>query len=160
MKIDGIFMPKTIAATDSQIFHDSERQLSRIPRVLRGSEMFQLSWNDVNNSSFSVSCVEKCEITVALWEHDNRQDILLNSLLANGWILKKGQQVAWKIRRTNGYNEHGITKGVFSKIIPGNQTISFAKPEYDLPVSVFKMQGMISFFFAIIFFSSSIIQSP
>ena len=131
-------MAKVSAVVGSQIFLDSLIRMDSISKEIDGSTLFQLSWDDVGNSSVSISCGQDCVVIVALWEHDNRHDDLIDLLQLDGWMLRKEQQMKW-----NRDGEYGNTRGVLSQIIQANNSISFSRPENSLPISVFVFEGKI-----------------
>ena len=120
---------------DSKPFYDSLRKITSISKVLQGSSLFQLSWNDVNNSSFSIFCNNDCAVILAIWEYAGRQDSLIDMLQVDGWV-KKRQDIKWW-----NSGEFGKTRAVFFKTVLANHSLSFNKPEGSLPISVFVVQG-------------------
>lgn len=136
MTVNGNHIAKVNAIFGSTIFQEYSWRISSISDELRGSNLYELGWDNVNNSSVSVVCYEDCAVVVALWENENRQERLMSSLQYDGWIWKKEQKIEFYDRVS-----FGKTKGVFSKAIKANQTLSFNKPENNLPISVFVVYG-------------------
>ena len=136
LQVNGRYMKMQNALIGTTVFNDDSMTISSISKELFGSYLFQLSWNDNSNSSISILCDKDCVVIVALWDHGNRQDNLISLLQQESWMLKKEQQIKWI---KNGGD--GVTKNVLSQIVKANNSLSFSKPENDLPLSVFVFQG-------------------
>ena len=116
-----------------------------MPKVLDGSNLYQLSWRDNGNSSISVTCKRECVVTVAAWEHEKRLDSIASLNQADGWIFLKGKHLKWEKKTSRDQSISGYTKFLFLKKLRANQTISFIKHEHGLPISVFVDQGRLIF---------------
>ena len=138
MTVNGNHIAKLNAIFGSTLFHEYSWRISRISEELRGSNLYELGWDNVNKSSISVVCYKDCAVVVALWENEHRHENLMSSLQYDGWIRKKEQNIEFY---RSAIEEFGKTKGVFSKAIKANSTISFDKPENNLPISIFVVQG-------------------
>ena len=136
--LNGKHIAKISAKVGSKLFVDDFKKIYKMPKLLYGSNMFQLSWHDTNNSSISVTCERKCVVIVAIWEHKNRVDSLMNSYQSDNWMSEEGEKM--KLVLNNG-NKNGYTKYVLSKTIQANETLSFINPRDGLPISVFVEQG-------------------
>ena len=123
----------------TRLFHDSNIEIDSISKDLDQLHFFQLSWGDISNISVDVFCNIDCAAIVVAWEHNDRQDNLINILRGQDWILKPEQHISW----VKGYYSQikGKSKAVLSKKIEGGATLSFNRPPNDLPVSVFVTQG-------------------
>ena len=142
MKIEIIAKePEWGSNQTTKLFHDSVRRIDSISKDLDGSIFFQLSWEDVDSKSFSVSCNTGCAAIVVVWEHNDRQDNVIKNLKGQEWILKTEQQASWKKGYYGNYI-YGNSTAVLSKKIEGGAIISFNRPANDLPLSVFVVQGM------------------
>lgn len=86
-------MVKTSLLVGSKIFSDSLLKIYNTSKELEGSILFQLAWDDLSNSSVSISCGKDCVVIVALWDHEYRQDSLMKLLQLNDWMLHKRQQI-------------------------------------------------------------------
>ena len=136
LQVNGRYMKMQNALIGTTVFNDDSMTISSISKELFGSYLFQLSWNDDSNSSISIFCDKDCVVIVALWDHGNRQDNLISLLQQESWMLKKEQHIKWI--KNGGY---GVTKNVLSQSVKANNSLSFSKPENDLPLSVFVFQG-------------------
>ena len=146
--VDGNNMALISGSIDSKPFYDTFLKITSMSEVFQGSSLFQLSWNDVKNSSFTVFCSNDCVVIVAVWEYAGRRDNLIDTLQGDGWVLKKDQQIKWE-----KVGEYGKTKAVFSKTVQSNHSLSFSKPEKSLPISVFVVQGKLSIHYHIFLYS-------
>ena len=121
LQVNSQKMTMISALIGSRTFIDNAMTISSLSKDLLGSYLFQLKWDLVNSSSVSISCDRDCVVIVALWEHESRQDSLIDSLQYDGWLLKNDQQIRWK--KDEKYVD---IKSVLSQIIPGNK-ITFAR---------------------------------
>ena len=123
----------------SRLFYDDDRKIDSIPKDLDQSIFFQLSWENVDNTSVEVSCNKDCAAIVVVWEHNDREDNVIDILTGQNWILRSEQQASW----VNGYytKVKGKSNAVLSKKIDVGTTLSFNRPANDLPISVFVIQG-------------------
>ena len=141
LKHNGKYVPLSEALTGSNIFNDESKTISTLSKELAGAYLAQLNWNDVRNSSFSVSCSKACSVIIAIWNGKTKnivgEDQWRNSYLADGWILKKEQELKWQAK----YQKSGETKAVISKTISANHTLLFNKVDDDLPITMFVIQG-------------------
>ena len=130
------FLPTSLT---TELFYDSSREIDSISKDLDQLQFFQLSWGDVGNNSVEVFCNMDCVAIVVAWEHNDRQDNLINILGDQDWISRPEQHISW----VEGYYSQikGKSKAVFSKKIEGGTTLFFNRPANDLPVSVFVTQG-------------------
>ena len=137
-------MKRLITSLDTDIFNDSVKRMDSIPHELEGTSFFQLSWNDVSETSISVSCNKNCVVIIVAWENESRLDNSTRMLNDQGWVLRRKEQITWR----RGLNEfvYGKSKGIFTKRIPANSDIMFNRPENGLPISIFVVQGTIKFF--------------
>ena len=149
LSVNGKPMNRAVAAIEvnwnepswtSQLFHDSDRKIDSISKGLDLQNFFQLSWEDVNNDLVSVSCNTDCAAIVVAWEHNFRQDNLINILKDQDWLLKTEEQMSW-VNNGGWSSENGKSKAVLSKGIVGGTILSFNRPLNDLPISVFVVQG-------------------
>ena len=140
--VDGKSIEMVSAYKYSKLFSDNEREIETISKELKESSLFQLNWKDVNRSSITVSCNnDDCSVIVVAWEHATRLGNITNILKSQGWLLKYEQQITWSLRDwVSGYT-YGQSKEVLSKGIQAGQTLSFDRPENDLPLSIFVVQG-------------------
>ena len=129
----------TPTSWSSTLFHDDNRRIDIIPKDLDQSIFFQLSWENVDNTSVEVSCNKDCAAIVVAWEHNDREDNVIDILTGQNWILRSEQQASW----VNGYytKVKGKSNAVLSKKIDVGTTLSFNRPANDLPISVFVIQG-------------------
>ena len=122
-----------------KVFHDSGRKFFSISKALNLMTFFQLSWEDVGNYLVSVSCNKDCAVIVVVWEHEDRQDNIINILKDQDWLPKPDQQVTWV--KWHWGEVYGKSKAVWSKKIESGATLSFDRPANDLPISVFVVEG-------------------
>lgn len=141
LQINGQKMAMISALIGSRIFKDYAMTISSISNDLLGSYLFQLEWEIVNSSSVSISCNRDCVVIVALWEHESRQDSLINSLQFDGWLLKNDQPIKGKKDE-----KYVAAKAVLSQIIQANRSLSFSKHENSLPISVFVFEGNVDYY--------------
>ena len=141
LKHNGKYVPLSEALTGSNIFNDESKTISTLSKELAGAYLAQLNWNDVRNSSFSVSCSKACSVIIAIWNGKTKniggEDQWRNAYLADGWILKKEQELKWQAK----YQKSGETKAVISQTILANHTLFFNKLDDSLPITVFVIQG-------------------
>ena len=141
LKHNGKYVSLSEALTGSNIFNDESKTISTLSKELAGAYLAQLSWNDVRNSSFSVSCSKACSVIIAIWNGKTKniggEDQWRNPYLADGWILKKEQELKWQAK----YQKSGETKAVISQTISANHTLFFNKLDDGLPITVFVIQG-------------------
>ena len=146
MTANGESVASITAVSGARIFLDDSMELSNISKELGGSNLFQLGWDDVNSTSISVSCDKGCTVVVAIWDHKDREDRLLNSLRTDRWVLRNEQLIGWKKYRKYGRRQkevNGVAKAILSKNIQANRTILFTKPENDSPMAIFVIQGTV-----------------
>ena len=141
LKHNGKYVPLSEALTGSNMFNDESKTISTLSKELAGAYLAQLNWNDVRNSSFSVSCSKACSVIIAIWNGKTKniggEDQWRNAYLADGWILKKEQELKWQAK----YQKSGETKAVISQTILANHTLFFNKLDDSLPITVFVIQG-------------------
>ena len=144
--VDGKSIEMVSAYKYSKLFSDNEREIETISKELKESSLFQLNWKDVNRSSITVSCNnDDCSVIVVAWEHATRLGNITNILKSQGWLLKYEQQITWSLRDwVSGYT-YGQSKEVLSKGIQAGHAVSFDRPENDLPLSIFVVQGWFEF---------------
>ena len=141
LTLNGSQVAKLSALTGSKIFNDETITLSSISKELGGSTLFQMSWNDLSATIMTLSCKENCAIIVVLWEHENRQDDLMDTLQHEGWMLKKEQKISLMKKDKYGRQIQGTPKAVLSKAIQANLTVMMTKSKNSLPMSVFVTKG-------------------
>ena len=150
LKLNGEYMALSGALAGSTIFDDESKTISTLSKELAGSYLAQLSWNDVRNSSFSVSCSKACSVIMATWNGKMKniggEDQWRHRYQIDGWIFKKEQKLSWEGK----YSKSGETKAVLSKTIPANHTLIFKKLDDGLPITIFVIQGKKEIFLRII----------
>ena len=153
MTVNSKPIEATIAIEGSKIFHDVSITIDHISDMLylqASSLFYRLSWKDTNQTSISVSCNKDCVVIVVLWEDETLHDSLQNDLMNQGWISKSGESMSWlkgygeKVPRLEE-NNYGDSKAVLSKRNQAGHTISIIRPENNLPLSIFLVEGMIHF---------------
>ena len=141
LKVNNEPIKSTSAEKFTKLFGDNTHQLFSISKLLVGSQLFKLSWDDRNDTSYSVSCDKSAGVIVAIWDYENRQDTMINLLQAEGWILKNEQPLWWRQRKPGWKYQYGKTRAIMSKNIQAGEIFSFIKPEKHMPISIFVVKG-------------------
>ena len=131
LQVNNQKMTMISALIGSRIFVDNAMTISSLSKDLFGLYLFELKWDLVNSSSVSISCDRDCVVIVALWEHESRQDSLINSFQFDGWLLKNDQQIRWK--KDEKYVD---IKDVLSQMIQANKSTSFVATKGKIVILV------------------------
>ena len=142
LTVNGAPLTKIRAKLWERMFSDNSYTIQDISKPLLGADLYQLSWTDEKYSSIYVSSGKDAAIIVAIWEHEERQGVLMNLLQADGWTLKNDLQIRWKAP----WNEFGKTKSILSRPLKAGRFLSFSIPENNLPASILVIEGRIKCF--------------
>lgn len=145
LTVNGTLIPMTSALTGSRLFEDNSMTISNISKELSGSHLFQLNWDDRNSSLVTISSDQNCAVVVAVWQRETRPANLMKILLEDGWILKDDQEIWWYRQDPITEVEYGRTKGIYSKTIQANHSVSINRKENSLPISIFVVKGKMEY---------------
>ena len=159
MTVNSKPIEASFAIEGSKIFHDMSMKIDHVSDILSqksSKSFYRLSWKDTNQTSISVSCNIDCVVIGVFWEDETLQDSLRNDLMSKGWISKSEESMSWskgygeEVTRLERHN-YGDSKTVLSKRNLAGHTISIIRPENDLPLSIFVINGNVQL---TIYFSS------
>ena len=138
--VNGKAMESTIAETYEDIFSDGFPTIENMTEALVGTKLFQLSWDDDTRSSITVTSNKNYAVLVAVWEHTDRVNGLINLLEAEGLAMKNDVEIWWNDETVRWQSKYRKTKGILSKTLQTGDTFSFIRPENHLPISIFVIE--------------------
>ena len=130
------------ASTVVPIFSDNKFTIHNISKSIEEHIWFRLSWKDDQNSSVSVSSRKDLVVFLVIWENENSQIGLMNSLQNEGWILKNDLDIWWQVIESWKMKK-GPAKAILLKPLNAGHIVAFNKPEKHAPLSIFVIDGRI-----------------
>ena len=146
--VNDVPILNAIASIGASAFRDKFLEIEIISKMLVGSKMFQLSWNDVNSRSISISSDKDCTVIVAIYEQKNRRESLMNVLQVAGWEVKEELEILlnYENENDNGIGHYHRTKKILSTPLKAGIRLYFKVPENNMALTIFVVEGKISLF--------------
>ena len=130
-----------ITRIGARAFGDNLLKIETLSKILVGSKLFQLSWNDVNNRSICISSDKDCAVIVAIYKQKNRRENLIDVLQLAGWKVENELEI---IVRHGRHTEQ--TKSILSKSLKAGKELSFKVPENHTAITIIAVEGKIVLF--------------
>ena len=129
-----------------RLFSDNAYERKNQSKLIDENIWFKLSWKDVRSSSISVTSNEDLAVFLAIWELEERESSLINSLQDEGWFLKNELEIWWNYVDLSWKLHEGKTKAILVKLHQAGDTLSFNRPENHAPTSIFVLNRRLKLF--------------